>query len=218
MKHIPIVPAILLAAFLQLPASVSYAADSSQHVAKQAAKDTAMTKEVFIDNMAEQVTNVLKNDKKSFAEKQAALRSMFAEVVDTDWIAKFVLGKAWKEATPQQKEKYTELYRTYLTETYVSKFDEESGSKVKDIKVKGIKEASGDTFSAHTEIVQSGTEPPVKVDYLLRQKEGQFKVIDITIEGISLLATHRQQFSALANANGIDAVITKLTEFTTHKA
>lgn len=217
MKHTYIAPAILLAALFQLPASASYAADSS-HVAKQAAKDTAMTKEVFIENMAEQVTNVLKDDKKSFAEKQTALRSMFTEIVDTDWIAKFVLGKAWKEATPQQKEKYTELYRTYLTETYVSKFDEESGSKVQDIKVKGIKEASGDTFSAHTEIAQSDNEPPVKVDYLLHRREGQFKIIDITIEGISLLATHRQQFSALASANGIDAVITKLNELTTHKS
>jgi phospholipid transport system substrate-binding protein len=208
---------IALATLLQLP-SMAFAADAKPPVAMQATKVApATTKEAFIENMGARVLGVLKDEKKSFAERQATLRALFVEVVDTDWIAKFVLGTAWKTATPEQKAKYTELYRTYLTETYISKFDEESGNKVKDIKIKGIKEASDGTFTAHTEIIQSGTEPAVKVDYLLREKNGQFKVIDINIEGISLLATHRQEFNALAGQKGIDGVIEKLTMLTTHK-
>ncbi|MES2983700.1 MAG: ABC transporter substrate-binding protein [Pseudomonadota bacterium] len=201
-------------ALLQLSGTASFAADAAP--AAQVAP-AASSKEAFIEGMGTRVLAVLKDDKKPFAARQAALRSLFVEVVDTDWIAKFVLGTAWKTATPEQKAKYTELYRTYLTETYISKFDEDSGTLVKEIKITGVKDGTDGTVTAQTLIVQSGTEPAVKVNYLLRPKGDQYKIIDINIEGVSLLATHRQEFNALASKNGIDGVIAKLTELTTHK-
>lgn len=207
---------IALAALLPL-AGTAWAADAPATTQSPTKAAPAETKETFISHMGARVLAVLQDNKKGFAQKQATLRSLFTEVVDTDWIARFVLGASWKTATPDQKEKYTELYRTYLTETYISKFDEDAGSKVKDIKVKSVKEGTNGTFTAHTEILQTGDDPVVKVDYLIRQKEDHFKVIDITIEGVSLLTTHRQEFSALASSSGMDGVIQKLTQLTTHK-
>lgn len=188
---------------------------SSQTVAAQA-DPIEGSKEDFIEDMGKKVLDILKDKKKSFSEKQATLRGLFTEVVDTNWIAKFVLGASWKTATPEQKERYIELYRTYLTETYISKFDDQSGSKVKDIKVLGIKDAPGNAFVAHTVIVQSEGEN-VSVDYMLKGKNGDFKIIDITIEGISLLATHRNQFSALAASGGMESVIAKLKQLISQK-
>ncbi len=215
MKLLKSASAITLSVLLQLPANYCLAADAPVAVTNPATAP-ANAKEAFIQGMGSRVLAVLKDNKKSFAQRQTTLRNLFVEVVDTDWIAKFVLGTSWRNATPEQKAKYTELYRTYLTETYISKFDEDSETKVKDITIKGIKEGTDNTFTAQTEIVQSGNQPAVKVDYLLRQKDDQFKVIDINIEGVSLLATHRQEFNALAAQNGIDGVIQKLTQLTTH--
>ena len=175
---------------------------------------SVQSKQEFMDSMTKKVLSILKDQHKSFEQKQTMLRSIFVDTVDTDWIAKFVLGKAWKEANDDQKSRYTELYRTYLTGSYVSKFDEESGAKVKDIKVISVKELSKDQFTAKTEIVQTQGEN-VKVDYTLKQKDDRFKIIDINIEGVSLLATHRSEFNAMAGSGGIDAVIKKLTELTT---
>lgn len=206
---------IAITALLQLAGAPCFAADdTTQNPPVKAAPDG--TKEAFIENMSTRVLGVLKDQQKSFKERQNTLRALFVEVVDTDWIAQFVLGATWKTATTEQRARYIELYRTYLTETYISKFDEDSGSKVKDIKIKNIKETSDGAFTAHTEIIQNSNEPIVKVDYMLRQEDGQFKVIDIIIEGVSLLTTHRQELSAIAGKSGIDGVLQKLSEVTTH--
>lgn len=170
------------------------------------------SKEEFIQGMANRVLAVLSDRKSGYRQQQATLRTLFTEMVDIDWIAKFVLGPTWKIATPEQKARYVELYRTYITEGYISKFDEESAGKVRDIKLLGIQEAAGGTFSANTQVVQAGNEPPVKVDYRLHPTPGGFKVIDITIEGVSLLTTHRQEFAAIANDGGMDGVIAKLQQ------
>ncbi len=209
----------ILAVSVMLPMTC-LAADATTKPAVQAnamQSEKAISEKEFIDSMAEKVLAVLKDKKSPFEQKQATLRELFTQTVDIDWIAKFVIGPAWKTATDEQKAKYIELYRTYLTESYISKFDAEAGSSVTAINVKSVKDTASGTSTAHTEIVQSGNEPAVKVDYLLRRKDGKIKVIDINIEGVSLLNTHRQEFNALAGSGGMEGVIKKLTELTTHK-
>ncbi len=172
-----------------------------------------VSKEAFVQGMAKRALAVLGDPKLDFRQQQSIMRGLFTEVVDIDWIAKFVLGPVWKTATPEQKSRYLTLYRTYITEGYVSKFDADSVGKVRDIKIVGMQDAPGGTFSASTEVVQTtASEPNVKVDYRLHQTQAGYKIIDITVEGVSLLTTHRQEFAAIANNGGMEAVITKLQE------
>ncbi len=194
--------------------SAGFLAPLSPALAQPApAAAASISKEDFVQGMAKRVLAVLTDPKLGFKQQQSTMRTLFTEVVDIDWIGKFVLGPVWRTATPEQKTRYLALYRSYITEGYVSKFDEESVGKVRDIKILGIQEAAGGTFTARTEVVQTANgEPNVKVDYRLHQTPGGFKIIDITIEGVSLLSTHRQEFAAIANNGGMEAVMAKLQE------
>lgn len=213
MKTNYIVYVLTLAALLQSPLP-SYANENK--ASSSAVSAEKISKEDFVQDMGQEVLGVLKDQKKTFTEKKAVLRTLFTETVDTNWIARFVLGPTWKTATPEQKSRYTELYRTYLTETYISKFENDSDSKVTDIKILNIKDAPANAFTAHTSIIQSDGET-VAVDYLLKEKDGTFKVIDIIIEGVSLLATHRNEFNTLAASGGMEGVIKKLQELTSQQ-
>jgi phospholipid transport system substrate-binding protein len=163
----------------------------------------------FATEMSSRVVAIFHDTTKSEVQKRTALSATFDEAVDTDWIGKFVLGRFWKVATPEQQAAYLKVYKAYLTHTYISKFNEEDGAGVDAIKVTGITPAQPNEFEAKSIIQQKGDDD-VHVDYLLSDASGKCQVHDIKIEGVSLLATHRSEFNAMASSGGIDAVITKL--------
>ena len=140
------------------------------------------------------------------------LRTAFANSVDIDWIAKFVLGKSWSAATPDQRERYTALYRKFLTETYVSNFAENPDKRIRDIKIDAINAqdaADQSDFTVRTQMMLADQED-LRVNYLVRENDGHYKVRDIAIENVSLIATHRSEFSHIAANGGINGVIAHL--------
>ena len=181
-------------------------------VSMTAPATTNQNRETFVKTMTQSVLATLHDGKKPFVEKQTMLRQTFTNVVDMDWIARFVLGKTWNGSTDAQKAQYTALYHTYLTNTYVSNLSEDSEGKLLDIKILGLNNNDDeDTFVVRTDMVMADSDP-VKVDYLVRDDSGQYKVIDIRVEGVSLLATHRSEFAELATTDGISGVIGKLEQ------
>ena len=167
------------------------------------------TREEFVHGMANMTLAVLQDQKKSLEDRRVVLRQCFGWSLDIDWIAKFTLGRMWNVATPDQRERYTKEYRTFLTESYVSNYAESQEKRVKDIKILGIQNGEDNDFFVNTDTLLADRED-VKVDYRVSEHEGKYKVIDIIIEKVSLLATHRSQFSEIAANQGVEAAIAKL--------
>lgn len=169
--------------------------------------------EEFAHSFAQTVLAIIQDTKKSYSDRREVLRNAFAKSVDIDWIAKFVLGKPWAGATPEQRERYTELYRKFLTETYVANFAENPDKRIRDIKIDNlIAEDDSPTesdFTVRTQMMLADMEN-LRVNYLVREEEGHYKVRDIAIENVSLIATHRSEFAAISTTGGVDAVISHL--------
>ena len=160
----------------------------------------------FADTMTKRVLAIFHDTSQNEQQKRQALSTLFQEAVDTDWIGKFVLGHFWKDATDEEKRQYLEKYRAYLTRNYVSKFDDDTGFGVDDIKVTSIAPSEAKQFEAKSLIQRKGEED-VHVDYLFDQSSPKCQVHDIKIEGVSLLATQRSEFGALAGSSGVKGVI-----------
>ena len=160
----------------------------------------------FATTMTKRVMDIFHDANQSEEQKRQGLSMLFQQSVDTDWIGKFVLGRYWKEALPQEQTQYLEIYKTYLTNSYVSKFNDEQGMSVDDIKIASITPQSSDQFEAKT-IILHKNEEDVHVDYLLEQSPEQCYVHDIKVEGVSLVASQRSEFAAIAGQTGIKGVI-----------
>ncbi len=184
--------------FAQEPGDISSLQDVKSH-----------TREEFVGGMASMTLAILQDQKKIYADRKVVLRNAFRSVVDIDWIAKFVLGRAWSAATPEQRERYTDLYRGFLTESYVSNFGEDQDKRIKDIKILNIHDAEDSNFVVSTIMMLADNED-FRVDYRVSDHNDKWKVVDIIVENVSLLATHRAQFGELASSKGIDSVIEKL--------
>ncbi len=171
-------------------------------------------REALAHRMANMTLAILKDQKTRVSDRQDNLQRSFARVMDIDWIAKFVLGNSWRTASDEQRERYTELYREYLTHVYVSTYAESSERKITDIKVIAVNDSDADDshFTARTEVALSNADN-LKVDYLVAAREnGKYKIIDVVIEGVSLLSTHRAEFGKIAARGGVDSVIAKLEQ------
>jgi len=166
-------------------------------------------REVFAHDFATKVLAIIQDQKKTFDDRKSVLRQAFSKSVDIDWIARFVIGQAWNKASDEQRARYTTLYKTYLTETYVSNFAENPDKRIRDIKIFGVNDVADTDFNVRTQMMLADSEN-LNVNYLVRENNGKYKVLDIAIENVSLISTHRSEFTRIANANGVDGVINEL--------
>lgn len=166
-------------------------------------------KEAFAKGFAQQVLAIIQDPKKSFSDRKGILRDAFSNSVDIDWIARFVVGRAWGGASPQERERYAALYRKYLTETYVANFAENPDKRIRDIKVFGVNDNNREDFTVRTEMMLADMEN-LRVNYLVNTNGGHYRVRDIAIENVSLITTHRSEFAEIATARGINGIIAEL--------
>ena len=168
----------------------------------------------FARTVTQDVIKIFHETGKTVTQKRTELSNIFQSSVDINWIGKFVIGRYWRDASDEEKAAYLKAYRTYLTNTYISKFDDEDGFKVEDIQVTSLAAGSEpNQFVAKTVIKQKADED-VHVDYALDVSTGKCQVQDITVEGVSLLVSQRSEFQSLAGSSGIKGVIAALQKHT----
>lgn len=171
----------------------------------------------FANNFANIVLAIISDQKKSYDSRKENLERAFSKSVDIDWIAKFVIGRTWNAASEEQREKYTELYREFLTKTYVENFAENPDKRISGIKILTVNDGVDSNFTVATQM-QLTNQDKLNVNYLVREKEGRYKVLDIAIENVSLINTHRAEFTTIATSRGLDGVIAKLNELVSGKS
>ena len=159
----------------------------------------------FVDTVATKVMEIVKNEGLSRDSKQSKIESLFVDKVDINFVAKFVLGKHWRTANSQQQKDYISAYRPFILKNYASKLAKYSGQTYSLKNARADGDASVVTMAIHDTNGQD-----VMVDYRLKGDTGSFKIIDITVEGVSLLTTQRSEFNGIVERKGIDGLIEAL--------
>ena len=145
----------------------------------------------------------------SKAEKQKRFKKLFNDALDLDFIGKYVLGRYWKTATPQQKTEFINTYRELNTKVWSERFDEFKG---KQFEFKGTtpSNSAGQVFV--NTIVAMDQGEPASVVWRVKQNNNTFKIVDIIIEKVSLTMANRNEYTAFIknNNNNVDALIDNL--------
>jgi len=126
---------------------------------------------------------------------------------DVNHAARLVLGKHWRTATPEQRQKFIDAFYGSLMSNYGDALLEFTGDRIKVLPTPVAPDAV--SASVRTEVRRSnGTRVPV--NYSLRKTEAGWKVWDVVIEGISYVKSFREDFGAEIDQKGLDAVIQRL--------
>ena len=168
-----------------------------------------LEEENFVTSFADTAISILSNDTISDSERTSSFTELVMSSIDLNLISKFVLSKAWKNASDEQKENYLIAFKDYFVSSYANKLDQYTGEK---IDVIGSQEA-GKYVIVESNIVREGTDTlKINLKWRLLNKNNQIKIIDLNIEGISLVIAQREEFqSFLANNDyDLDKLIEKI--------
>lgn len=127
---------------------------------------------------------------------------------DFELMSRWVLGRAWQQATPEQRRRFAEEFRTLLVRTYAKALLEYSDE---DVRVPPQPPASGNQITVRTE-VQPKTGRPIQINYSMNLGDEGWKVYDVTVDGVSLVTSYRSTFASQIRSNGLDAVIADLQQ------
>jgi phospholipid transport system substrate-binding protein len=128
---------------------------------------------------------------------------------DFERMTKLAVGRPWRTTTPEQKTVLISEFRTLLVRTYSKAF-----MAYNDVSVdtKPLSIPSGATeVTVKTVILRPGA-PVIPVNYEMEKLDAGWKVFDVTVEGVSLVATHRGSFAEKVQQSGIDGLIKSLAE------
>jgi len=158
-----------------------------------------------------EVVELITKDK----EIQAGNRAKLVQLIDAKVLPHFnfsamtalALGQSWNKANPDQKKRLTEEFRTLLVRTYASALAAYSEQKF-DFRPLRAKPSDTDV-TVQVRVLQPGSQP-VPIDYSMEKTASGWKVYDVMVGGVSLVANYRTEFNNVVRESGIDGLIKNL--------
>ena len=147
---------------------------------------------------------------KDFAKVTRFVNETILPHTDFDKISALVLGKLWKSATPNERERFKKEFQTLLVRTYSRAFVEFKDWSIRYLPLE--MENGATKVIVKTEVLQPGLQP-VAVNYRMLLSDGDWKAYDIMIEGVSLVTNYRTTFTNEVQTKGsLNAVIDGLAK------
>jgi len=166
----------------------------------------------FMMSLGNRVLAIINDQKTPEAQRKQQFRKLADEAFEVPKIAQFVLGRYWRAASDEEKQRFTDAFETYMVQVYWSRF---SGYNGESFKIMGQQDEGNGTILVTTEILRPNSgQPPVKVAWSLVKRDGSFKIRDASLEGISQALTYRDEFASIIERNGgkVSALISQLNE------
>jgi len=139
-----------------------------------------------------------------------ARRSQIEQIVyarfDFQTMGKLVLARNWKKFKPAQRTEFVENFKAHLSRSYGQRIERYEQEKVE---ITGERDEQRGDKSVMTAI-RGGQFDGAEVDYRLRNTEGAWRVIDVKIEGVSLVSNFRSQFKDIVAKKGPQGLIDQL--------
>jgi phospholipid transport system substrate-binding protein len=161
----------------------------------------------FVQSTMDEALVVLKNKQLSSDEKVRKLEDIAYARFDFDTMSKLVLARNWAKLSPEQQKDFIEQFKRHLSVTYGKNVE---NYRNENIEVTSDREEARGDWTVKTKIVRGGDD--IEVDYRLRKSDGQWRIIDVIIEGVSLIANFRSQLQDVITNKGPDEMLRLLHE------
>ena len=176
-----------------------------------AAADSGTPPDILVKNVTLEVVHIIKNDKDiQSGDRKKIIGLIEAKVLphfDFTSMTATAVGLNWRQATPQQKQRLTEEFKTLLVRTYASALSAYSDQRF-DFRPLHARPSDTDVL-VQVRIVQSGAQP-VSIDYGMEKTASGWKAYDVAVGGVSLVANYRTEFGNIIRGEGIDGLIRNL--------
>jgi len=156
----------------------------------------------FIQTLADRAIATLTAEGQTTEVRRDQFRTLFREGFAINGIARFVLGRYWRRASEDDRTEYLALFEDVIVTTWADRFSEYSGEK---FTVQDAVDAPSAHQAERVAIVRSQffTDPqtPVRIDWRVASRGDIYKITDVSVEGISMANTQRDEFASVIRSN-----------------
>lgn len=167
----------------------------------------------LVKSVASQTLERIKKDKARIKTEPKHINFLIEELVlphfDFERMSRWVLGKYWRKATADQKKRFVGEFKSLLVRTYANSLIEYTDQEITYLPLRGGKDK--EEVTVRSEVAQPGGFP-IPINYHLYMKDGEWKVYDVHIDDVSLVANYRTSFSREIRQSSIDKLIDTLAE------
>ncbi len=164
-----------------------------------------------IESSANALLNALDVNRQAYQHDPAKVEALVDQYIlphlDTEFSAQLVLGRYWRTATPQQRQRFINAFYHSMLNNYGTAIVQFTSNM---LKVFPTRVSSGEDNVVVRTQMQRGGGAPVAVDYYMHMTPQGWKVWDVHIDGVSYVMSYRQDFGSQIAQQGIDAVINRL--------
>ena len=168
----------------------------------------AQNPEAFVRDLGDRAVTVLAAPSLTVPERRAAFGRMLENHFDLDLISRFVLGRHWGRATASQRRTYRELFAAYLLATYGRRLESYAGETLEVGRAQD-RGRQGVVVSSRLHRPQGA---PISVVWRLKRAGETWRVVDLVVEGVSMLMAQRSEFDAVIRQGGgrVEPLLTEL--------
>ncbi len=161
---------------------------------------------IFLNGMAQEALGVLGAQDGTLDQREIRVRELLRNNFDLPVIGRFVMGKAWRRASAEQKAEYQNVFAEYVLRTYSRRLGGYAGEKFTVVKA----EPMGKKDAVVITEISRPSGPPLVAGWRVRATAKGMRILDVMVQGISMAATQRSEFSALISRQGVDGLIETL--------
>ena len=162
--------------------------------------DTGNDPGQVIATLGDKALAEIKKNASARPQMEANFKVLLETYFDVPSISKFVLARYWRVATEAERAEFTNLFEQLVVKSYAARFSEYSGETFKVTNVVKDQPDPGDAI-VHSQIQAAGQEP-VRADWRLKNLTGGYRIVDVKIEGVSMVQTFRDEFASVIRTNG----------------
>jgi phospholipid transport system substrate-binding protein len=167
------------------------------------AADTAMS---ATRTMVNHALRIIANGSLPLTQRQHQLRELVEPNLDFTQMSRSALGYHWRSLDPAQRAAFTTAFRGFIEDAYLAKLRDYSGQQVEFLREVPLGQGYAEV---DTNITQPGKNS-IPVSYMLERTDSGWKIYDITVDQISIVANYRNQFNRVINEHGFDKLMADL--------
>lgn len=153
-----------------------------------------------------QALKIMADKQTPVADRKRQLRALIEPRFDFTEMARQALGRHWRSLKPDQRQDFADVFKGFMESAYLSRIGDYSGQRVEFVKQSSL---GAGYAQVNSNIVQVG-KPPIPVNYLLEQTDGNWRVYDVTVDNISIIQNYQNQFNRVINENGFEKLLADL--------
>ena len=165
----------------------------------------------FVQDLGDTAIEAIANKSISPQQRTNKFRDILRNSFDLMTIGRFVIGRSWNGATPEEQKEYMRLFEELVIKSYGDRLTLYTGEG---FVVNSVRPETEKDTIVNSQITHPDGSTPTKIDWRVRKRDGKLGVIDVVVEGVSLSVTQRQEYaSVIQNNDGkISALLDKMRE------